>query len=271
MSKIELNTFQISRYFLAIYLFWFHLNVLLADSDLFLNENSFNVRFGIFSNIFTDFHNVLIFKSLSILGIILSSLLLSNYLLKYAGAGLLIIQILLFSLNSLVREVQFEFIGWTLLFYLLLPNDQILASKLRKPWSQLPLLMLGYAYSVSGLAKLLDLNWSMGKYLPFIDSISRNQFALGIFNIFQFGSYNFLAISVLALQLFSILFLYLSRTRYIYLILLTCFQISLLILLNLEQVSIVMLIFHLLCFSDFQFKIFNFHFNSQISSHENSI
>lgn len=70
--------------------------------------------------------------------------------------------------NTLLREVQFDYLGWLLWLYVFVPEGEPLSFKPRVSWEcghefyLATLLTLGSSYTLSGISKLLTPEWNSG-------------------------------------------------------------------------------------------------------------
>lgn len=150
--------------------------------------------------------------------------------------------------DSLLREVQFDYLGWMLLLFAFVPAGEplALAPRPKTGWAlprefRLPLLLcFGASYSLSGLAKLATGDWTSGRMLAQFHGLGFG--GPGGLS----GVYAPLAIAVAALQAAALPLVVWAPGRPWIWAALTALQAGLLAFTRLSHISFVMLLFHLL-------------------------
>lgn len=161
-----------------------------------------------------------------------------------------------FNLNPYANSPEYSYIGWLLLAFLLIPLGLPLSlSKKTDDWRMPKFLrdgawiVLGVSYTNSGVLKALSPGWIEGTALV----------KVGLDEVNSYGWTNYIANSfphifmglnwfVLLVELLAILFVWKSTSRKWFWICSVFMHIGVLLTMKLAQVSLGMLIFHLLLF-----------------------
>lgn len=188
-----------------------------------------------------------------------SVLLALGILRRWMGAVLWLSLVFVICHNSLIREIQFDYLGWLFLLFAFVPSGEpgTLIPKEKPGWAFprafyfATLTCFGASYTLSGLSKITSAEWNNGEMLE-------AYFAIG-FGLGDFGAWGaaqprsvlaVLSYFVAITELIALPLLSFSRTRPWIWAALTLGQIVMVISSRVNHISILLVFFHLLLINE---------------------
>ena len=159
--------------------------------------------------------------------------------------------------NNLIASPEIAYVGWALLASAVIPPGEPWSLGRRDPAWEFPLILrfagwiiLGVSYSYSGYAKLGSSEWVQGKALYHALTVTGAARTSLSAYLPSFGTLLFKVLSYLTvfLELGGIVWMVIPRARLPYWIATMLMHVGILLLLDLTQVSLGMMLFHLLLF-----------------------
>jgi hypothetical protein len=242
----------------SLYFIVFSLRILMAK-DIFYGDQAVfkNLVGAAYKNDFILFLFFLpdeFFISLPVIGICLGVLLFVSSLFrlcnwrKFSLAGRWIflffwlILVLFFIRNPIVRSIHVDYLGWLALLNLFISFDQ---QESPDEVSFAAWCFFAGTYTMSGLKKLMTIEWRQGSAIELIlkNEISRFDFSAQMTNMIHYLS-PVLSYSVIFLELFALFFIWKRKTKYFLLGASFLMHLGILVLLRIEDLTIGILVFH---------------------------
>jgi predicted DCC family thiol-disulfide oxidoreductase YuxK len=260
------NQYRLFRGLLGIYLFVHFAQLLPWAAEVFSNDGMLpdaaqSPLFGIVPNLLTLVDTPGFVVGMVVAAGIASLAFACGYYDKLAALFLWYVLACLFGRNPLIANPALPYVGWMLLAHLVVPSlprgplPEMRTSttapwEIPKPLFAASWIVLALAYSYSGYTKLLSPSWVSGDAIGYVlqNPLARDYFLRDWFLALPAGALPLLTWSVMGIELvFAPLALF-SRLRPILWSAMFVVQLGFLFLLNFADLTIPMLLFHLLTF-----------------------
>lgn len=193
---------------------------------------------------------------------------------RFSSAVILTLLIIFLQKNVYLYEIHFGYIGWMLVFFTLSPSAEPFSiyPKPNLNWN-LPsvfyhacLLCLGSSYTASGLAKHFFSGWNSGEAIKFFFQAGLcKSYICEIATGFSQTHFIFMTYFVGIFELISLPAVFFVKTRPFIWFILTIGQFQMLFTSNIFNISIAVIIFHILCFNPDWISAFNQYFKYFLS------
>ena len=260
------NQYRLFRALLGMYLFVHFAQLLPWAVEVFSNEGMLpdatqSPLFAIVPNVLALADTPGFLVGMVVAGGIASLAFASGYYDKLAGVFLWYVLACLFGRNPLIANPALPYVGWMLLAHLVVPSlprgplPEMTTSatatwEMPKPLFAASWIVLALAYSYSGYTKLLSPSWVSGDAIGYVlqNPLARDYFLRDWFLALPGGMLPLLTWSVMGIELLFAPLAFFRSLRPILWSAMLVVQLGFLCLLNFADLTIPMLLFHLLTF-----------------------
>ena len=256
-SPITAFQFSLWRVLFSLYLIFSFVLILPYAESMYgqtgvIPDPRINWTYGFFPNLLSIWNQPII---LSWIAILLSVALGTGYFRRSTSFVLWYLMAAFYNRNNLTEDPSLAYIGWLLLALVLIsPGESFKKSSDQTNWyfpSNLywgAWILLGASNLYSGIAKLFSPSWSTGEALQLIFQLPISyQWSFGLSEKLSF-IFPFMTWAVICIQMISPLLFVFSRTRFLGWGLSIFIHISILLSLQIAQISLAMILFHLFLF-----------------------